>query len=48
MAAAFAARYASAFLDVVVAAKLDAAAIDRQLSDFLATWEGSPELRTFF
>ena len=48
MAAAFAARYASAFLDVVIAAKLDAAAIDRQLSDFLATLEGSPELRAFF
>ena len=29
-------------------AKLDTAAIDRQLSDFLATWDGSAELRTFF
>lgn len=48
MAAAFASRYASAFLDVVTAAKLDAAAIDRQLSDFLATWDASAELRTFF
>ena len=28
--------------------KLDTAAIDRQLSDFLATWQGSAELRTFF
>jgi F-type H+-transporting ATPase subunit delta len=46
--AAFVARYASAFLDVVTAAKLDTAAIDHQIGDFLATWEGSPELREFF
>jgi F-type H+-transporting ATPase subunit delta len=46
--AAFAARYASAFLDVVTAAKLDTAAIDAQLTDFLATWDGSAELREFF
>ena len=46
--AAFVSRYATAFADVVTAAKLDTPAIDRQLSDFLATWEGSPELRTFF
>lgn len=46
--AAFASRYASAFLDVVTSARLDTAAIDRQLNDFLATWDGSPELRTFF
>ena len=45
---AFVARYASAFADVVTAAKLDTAAIDRQLTDFLATWDGSAELRTFF
>jgi F-type H+-transporting ATPase subunit delta len=45
---AFVSRYAAAFADVVTAAKLDTAAIDRQLSDFLATWQGSPELRTFF
>jgi F-type H+-transporting ATPase subunit delta len=45
---AFVARYASAFADVVTAAKLDTAAIDRQLTDFLATWDGSPELREFF
>lgn len=48
MAAAFASRYAGAFLDVVISARLDAGAIDRQLSDFLATWDGSAELRTFF
>ena len=46
--AAFAARYATAFLDVVTSAGLDTAAIDRQLTDFLATWEGSAELRAFF
>jgi F-type H+-transporting ATPase subunit delta len=46
--AAFVARYATAFLEVVTASKLDTAAIDRQLSDFLATWDGSPELREFF
>ncbi|HTX41529.1 MAG TPA: ATP synthase F1 subunit delta [Acidobacteriaceae bacterium] len=45
---AFVSRYATAFLDVVTAAKLDTAAIDRQLADFLATWDGSTELRTFF
>ncbi len=46
--AAFVSRYAGAFLDVVTSAKLDTAAIDRQLSDFLATWDGSLELRVFF
>jgi F-type H+-transporting ATPase subunit delta len=46
--AAFVARYARAFLDVVTDAKLDAVAIDGQLTDFLATWNGSKELREFF
>jgi F-type H+-transporting ATPase subunit delta len=46
--AAFVARYARAFADVVTAEKLDTAAIDRQLTDFLATWDGSAELREFF
>ena len=46
--AAFAARYARAFADVVLSVKLDTAAIDRQLSDFLATWESSAELRELF
>ena len=45
--AAFVSRYANAFADVVTAAKLDTAAIDAQLTDFLATWDGSPELREF-
>jgi F-type H+-transporting ATPase subunit delta len=46
--AAFVARYAQAFLDVVTDAKLDTAAIDGQFTDFLATWNGSSELREFF
>ena len=45
---AFVARYAAAFLEVVTSAKLDTAAINRELSDFLATWDGSAELREFF
>ncbi len=45
---AFVARYAEAFADVVTDAKLETAAIDRRFSDFLATWEGSVELRAFF
>lgn len=46
--AAFVSRYARAFLDVVTSAHLDTAAIDKQLGDFEATWNGSPELQTFF
>ena len=46
--AAFVSRYARAFLDVVTASKLDTGAIDKQLADFEATWNGSPELQTFF
>ena len=46
--AAFVARYASAFLEVVTAAKLDTAAIGVEFNDFLATWDGSAELREFF
>jgi F-type H+-transporting ATPase subunit delta len=45
---AFVPRYATAFLDVVMLARLDTTAIDRQLADFLATWNGSHELRNFF
>jgi F-type H+-transporting ATPase subunit delta len=48
MPAAFASRYARAFADVVASAHLDAVAIDGQLSDFLATWAGSAELRELF
>ena len=48
MAAAFAARYARAFADVVASAHLDAAALDVQFNDFLGTWDGSKELRELF
>jgi F-type H+-transporting ATPase subunit delta len=48
MASAFAARYARAFADVVASARLDANSLDRQLHDFLATWDGSSELREIF
>lgn len=46
--AAFVSHYARAFADVVASAKLDTAAIDGQLTDFLATWDGSAELRELF
>jgi F-type H+-transporting ATPase subunit delta len=46
--AAFVSRYAQAFLEVVTSRKLDTVAIGRQWSDFLATWDGSAELREFF
>ena len=48
MAAAFASRYARAFADVVASSKLDAIALDRQLGDFVGTWDGSRELRELF
>jgi F-type H+-transporting ATPase subunit delta len=46
--AAFVARYACAFADVVTQKKLDTAALDRQWDDFLATWDASAELRELF
>jgi F-type H+-transporting ATPase subunit delta len=46
--AAFVARYARAFADVVSQEKLDTAALDRQMDDFLATWDASAELRDLF
>ncbi len=45
---AFVSHYARAFADVVIQAKLDSADVDRQLSDFLATWDGSAPLREVF
>jgi F-type H+-transporting ATPase subunit delta len=48
MASAFASRYARAFADVATSAHLNTAAIDQQLTDFLATWDGSTELRSTF
>jgi F-type H+-transporting ATPase subunit delta len=46
--AAFVSRYARAFADVVTSAHLDVAALEVQLNDLLATWEGSAELRELF
>ena len=46
--AAFVSRYARAFLDVVTSIHLDTVALDHQLGDFEGTWDGSPELQTFF
>ena len=46
--AAFAARYARAFADVAAQQKLETAAVERQLDDFLGTWAGSNELRELF
>lgn len=45
---AFVSHYARALADVVVSARLDSAALDRQLSDFLGTWESSAPLREIF
>jgi F-type H+-transporting ATPase subunit delta len=44
----FASRYARAFADVVVERKLDTAAIDAQIADYLAAWKESLELREVF
>jgi F-type H+-transporting ATPase subunit delta len=46
--AAFAMRYARAFADVAAQQKLETAAIERQLNDFLGTWTASAELRELF
>lgn len=46
--AAFVQRYARAFADVAAQEKLDTAALERQMNDFLATFEGSAELRALF
>jgi hypothetical protein len=46
--AAFVARYASAFADVVTAAKAGYGRDRRQLTDFLATWEGSSRAARVF
>ncbi len=45
---AFVARYAQAFADVVKDLKLDPIKLDHQFADFLATWDASEELQTFF
>jgi F-type H+-transporting ATPase subunit delta len=46
--AAFASRYAKAFADVVAEFHLGAPEVDKQLTDFLASWDQSPELREVF
>jgi len=46
--AAFVSRYARAFADVVAQFHLGAAEVDRQLKDFLATWDGNAQLRELF
>lgn len=46
--AAYVSRYATAFLEVITAAKLDTAAIASQFGDFLGAWNESPELRSYF
>jgi F-type H+-transporting ATPase subunit delta len=46
--AAFAARYARAFADVVAEFHLGATEVEKQLNDFVASWDGSPELREVF
>ena len=46
--AAFAARYARAFADVAVSAKLNISVLDRQFEDFLAAWNSSAALRDLF
>jgi F-type H+-transporting ATPase subunit delta len=45
---AFVSHYARALADVLLQAKLDTASVDRQLSDFLAAWDSSRELREVF
>jgi|SRR5215472_2212013 len=46
--AAFAPHYARALADVVQQSRLDTAALDRQIADFLATWDSSAPLREVF
>ena len=46
--AAFASRYARAFADVVAQFHLEPAEVEKQLHDFLGTWDGSDQLREVF
>jgi F-type H+-transporting ATPase subunit delta len=46
--AAFVARYAYALADVVTKEKLNTEDLERQINDFLATWDASAELREIF
>jgi F-type H+-transporting ATPase subunit delta len=44
----FAARYARAFADVTAQFHLETASVDKQLTDFLASWDDSAMLREVF
>jgi F-type H+-transporting ATPase subunit delta len=46
--AAFVSHYARALADVVMQARFDLAAIDRQLNDFISAWDSSAQLREVF
>ena len=46
--AAFVSQYARAFADVVAEFHLEASVVEKQLHDFLASWDGSAELREVF
>jgi len=46
--AAFVSRYARAFADVVAQFQLEPADVEKQLRDFLGTWDGSDQLREVF
>jgi len=46
--AVFATRYARAFADVVAQFHVGASEVDKQLKDFLATWDESAQLREVF
>ena len=46
--AAFVTRYASTFADVVADFGLDPAEVEKQLKDFVASWDESPQLREVF
>jgi F-type H+-transporting ATPase subunit delta len=46
--AVFVSRYARAFADVVAQFHLGAPEVEKQLTDFLDSWDGSPELREVF
>ena len=48
MAAAYAARYARALLDVLETNKVDVEAASRELGDFASAWDESPALRNVF
>jgi len=46
--AAFVSRYARAFADAVAEFHLGAPEVEKQLNDFIASWDGSAELREVF